>query len=92
MIYVTAVRLSSGGTRPSHITDLRWRESGSTKASEWSRAQMVKWIGTGGTAKVHNAYGIDPIVRTVHPTYGEPYVQTKPDNTPTDNLLSLPRF
>jgi hypothetical protein len=90
MIYVTAVKLSHGGTRPSHITDLRWRDTGS--AGEWSRPHMVKWIDTGGTAKVHNAYGLDPVVRTVHPTYGEPYVQTKPDNTTTDNLLSLPRF
>ena len=90
MIYVTAVKLSPGGTRPSHITDLRWRDTGST--GEWSRPQMVKWIDTGGIAKVHNAYGLDPTVRTVHPTYGEPYVQTKPDNTTTDNLLSLPRF
>jgi hypothetical protein len=41
-------------------------------------------------AKVHNPYGADATCRTVHPQTGTPYVQTRPDNTTADNLLSLP--
>lgn len=90
MIYVTGRRLSNGGTRPSHITHLSWQEVGTNNAATWTRAQMVQWIDNGGTAKVHNNYGADPLVHTVHPANSDAYVQTKPDNTTTDNLLSLP--
>jgi Protein of unknown function (DUF3892) len=90
MIYVTGKRLSVGGNRPSHITHLRWEEIGTNNSSIWTRAQMVQWIDNGGTAKVNNLFGIDPEVRTVHPQNAPAYVQTKPDNTPTDNLLNLP--
>jgi hypothetical protein len=96
VLYVIARRLSFGGTRPSHITHLRVQDSGETTSNIWSKQTLVDWIdgtdGTGrrGVAKVHNAYGVDPVVHTVHPAHGDPYVQTQPDNTTTDNLLSLP--
>lgn len=88
MIYITGIRLSTGGSRPSHITHLRWQEAGSANSDIWPREKMVNWIDQGGDARVHNAFGQDPVVRTVHPYGADPYVQTKPDNTVTDNLLS----
>jgi hypothetical protein len=90
MIHVTGRRLSQGGNRPSHITHLSWQEDGTKNAATWTRAKMVEWIDGGGSAKVHNGYGVDPSVRSVHPSASPAYVQTKPDNTTTDNLLSLP--
>jgi hypothetical protein len=92
MIYVTAIRLSAGGSRPSHITRLWWDEVGTTAAGDWSVAEMVEWIDVKrGEAKVRNPYGTDAVVRTVHPVGRPSYVQTKPDDTTADNLLSLPR-
>jgi hypothetical protein len=51
---------------------------------------MVTWIDNHGVAKVRNSLGSDVSVHTVHPTNDAAYVQTKPDNTTTDNLLNLP--
>jgi Protein of unknown function (DUF3892) len=90
MIYVTGRRLSPGGTRPSHITHMSWQEVGTNLTDIWTRAKMVEWIDGGGVAKVHNAYGADPLVHTVHPANSPAYVQTRPDDTTSDNLLSLP--
>ncbi len=91
MIYVTGRRLSAGGSLPSHITDLSWSEVGTGLTGLWARATMVDWIDNKkGEAKVKNAFGIDVRVHTVHPSVGSAYVQTSPDNTTTDNLLSLP--
>jgi len=43
-----------------------------------------------GVAKVQSRYGVDPVVRTMHPVGRAAYVQTQPNDTTTDNLLSLP--
>jgi len=90
MIYVTGKRLSPGGFRPSHITDLRWEEVGTNQTDIWTRARMVDWIDGGGVAKVRNTFGVDVNVHTVHPHNAPAYVQTSPDNTTADNLLKLP--
>jgi len=91
MIYVTGRRLSEGGFRPSHITDLRWEEPGTRNVNVIStRAEIVKFIDGGGVAKVRNPFGIDVNVHTVHPHNAPAYVQTAPDNTTADNLLKLP--
>jgi len=96
MIYITGRRLSPGGSRPSHITHLRATNDDGSNPVLYTRQQMVDWIdgtdgsGQKGVAKVHNRYGVDPVVHTVHPSVGSPYVQSSPDNTTTDNLLSLP--
>ena len=91
MITVTGKRLTSGGSRPSHITHLRWDEPSSGQRGVLSpRSDMVRWINNGLVATVNNPYGADATCRTVHPQNSAPYVQTKPDNTTADNLLSLP--
>jgi hypothetical protein len=90
MINVTGKRLTSGGSCPSHITHLRWNEPSTGNGGVSPRSDMVGWIDNGVVATVHNPYGTDATCRTVHPQYGAPYVQTKPDNTTADNLLSLP--
>ena len=96
MIWITGRRLSAGGSRPSHITHLRWEDAESSATGLWTTARLVEWIdGTDGTsqhgvAKVHNPLGADVSVYTVHPAGHAPHVQTRPDNTTADNLLSLP--
>ena len=97
MIWITGKRLSSGGSRPSHITNLRWQDADNSNSTAiWTTSQLVGWIdGTDGTnqkglAKVYNPTGPDVAVHTVHPAGRPAYVQTSPDNTTTDNLLSLP--
>ena len=93
MIYVTGIRVQSGGNRPSHITHLRWEEVGTTKADIWLKQRLVDWIDKeGGSAAVRNPYGADAPVHTVHPAIAPDYVQTKADDTTADNLMSLPRI
>lgn len=96
MIWITGKRLSHGGSRPSHVAHLRWRDADLTETGIATTAQLVAWIdGTDGTnhkgiAKVSNPSGPDVTVRTVHPAGRAPYVQTRPDNTTADNLLNHP--
>jgi hypothetical protein len=52
-----------------------------------TRPKMVQWIDVDkGSAKVNNYNGVDPVIRTVHPSCGSPYVRSEPDNTTSDNL------
>jgi hypothetical protein len=44
MVYITHVRLSTGGTRHEHITDLTWRNPQSGDAGGSTKATMVDWI------------------------------------------------
>lgn len=88
MRFVTAIAVSAGGDRPSHITHLRLRDGAGN--SVWTRQQIVNWIDNGGQAKVANDYG--PKVVPVHPTYNPDYVRSSPNDTPSDNLMALPRF
>ncbi|WNG39633.1 DUF3892 domain-containing protein [Archangium violaceum] len=89
MLYITAIRLSSGGCQHEHITDVRWQESGSLTTGQNSRAEMVAWIDKGGEARVKDGASsvLVEVVRT-----NPPHLRTKANGRYTDNLLSLPRF
>jgi hypothetical protein len=99
MIYVIGITLTNGGYLPEHIRDLLTTKADGSDQTWWTRQQLVDWIdgtdGTGvrGTAFVRNPFGVSDVqVRTVHPTYGAPYVRTAPDDTTADNLLRLPVY
>ena len=78
MVYITHVRLSSGGNRHEHITDVKWRNPSDGKTGESSRATMVDWIrNKGGDARVRDNPGHDVRVRVVDAS--PPYIRTFAD-------------
>jgi hypothetical protein len=90
MVYITHIRMSSGGQRHEHITDVKWRDPSDGDTNQSSRQQMVDWINKGNTARVKDSYGNDINVMVVNAS--PPYIRTYADGVPTDNLLALPRF
>lgn len=90
MVYITHVRLSTGGHLHEHITDVQWRNPSNGNTGQSSRQAMVDWINQGNVARVQDAYGNDISVHVVNAN--PPYIQTYADGVWTDNLLALPRF
>lgn len=90
MVYITAVHMSSGGTRHEHIESVRWTNPDDNKPGENTTAAMVDWIDNKkGIAKVKSGT-TEVNVRTVEAT--PKYLRTYADGVPTNNLLELPRF
>ena len=90
MVYITAVHMSSGGTRHEHIASVRWTDPADNKSGESSTAIMVDWIDNKkGVAKVKSG-AKEATVGTVDGTLR--YLRTYADRVWTDNLLALPRF
>lgn len=89
MLYITAVRLSQGGTRAAHITNVKWLNSGDGTTNDCNTAVMVDYINKRNPVEVAGPNG--PIRVTVV-NANLPYIRTNEDNTTRDNLLSLPRF
>jgi hypothetical protein len=90
MVYITHIRLSSGGTRHEHISNVKWRNPNTGETGQSTREAMVDWINRGGDARVRDAAGHDVRVGVVKAN--SPYIRTYADNVWTDNLLALPRF
>ena len=89
MIDITAVHMSSGGSRHEHIQELRWKNPETSATGASSREQIVRWIGQGGQASVVvGSLRIGVRVVNANP----PYVQTYADGVWKDNLLALPRY
>ena len=84
--------MSAGGYYHEHITEIRWVEDGTTTAKSNSRAEMVKFVESGGKAYVKDSDGDVAFLRTRTSSAGNKYVQTYADGIWKDNLLALPRF
>lgn len=89
MRYITAIRMSPGGTGLQHIERVRWRDPATHQTGDDSRASMVAWIDGGGDARVQSSPS-DVKVQVVRAN--PPYLRTLPNDSPNDNLLKLPRF
>ena len=93
MVYLTAVRIGSTGTKASHITDVMWLNTEDGQANQTSVAQIIEFIERPPMGGVRVAGPNGPTdVKVVRPTTGTPYIRTNEDNSSRDNLLSLPRF
>lgn len=91
MVYIEAIRLSTGGHGSQHITDVRWRNPSTQKADQSTRATMVEWIqNQSGDARVRDSEGHEAQVGVVQ--MSPPYLRTYADGDWNDNLLALPRF
>lgn len=90
MVLITHIRLSSGGHRHEHITDVKWTNPATKEVSQSTVAVMVDFIkNKKGTAKVTDGQRtIDVGVVEAQP----PYIRTYADRVWTDNLLALPKF
>jgi len=88
MIYITQIRMSSGGTKHEHITDLKWRDPAGGDGQSTTEA-VVEWIRKNGDARVKDSRG-EVHVRVVEVV--PPHLRTVADGRFSDNLLSLPRF
>lgn len=91
-IRCTGIRMSAGGSRHEHITDIRWVEDGKATPQSSSRAEMVKFVEGKGKAYVRDARGDVAYLRVRTSSAGNKYVQTYADGIWSDNLLALPRF
>lgn len=90
MVYITAVRLHAG-TGHQHITHVWWLNSVDGVSKTMTVAGAVDWIDKGNRLQVGGEKGpVDVIV--VREVGQPPYIRTRANITPTDNLLSLPRF
>ena len=91
MIYITAVHMSTGGTKHEHIASVRWTNPTTRKTGQSTRPEMVHWIQTDhGDARVRDRAGHDVKVGVVKAS--PPYIRTYADKVWTDNLLALPRY
>ena len=88
-IYITAVHMS-GGDKHEHIAEVRYTSGAQSNTS--STADMVNWIKQAGNeARVHDVLA-PGYVRVGVVNAPRPYLRTYRDDTPTDNLLYLPRY
>jgi len=90
MVYVTAIKMTSSGAFPEHITHVQWLDSSSGTSGTMSTAQTVEWLAEGNAAHVASEAGPAP-VRVVKVGRGA-HLRTSPDGSRADNLLSLPRI
>jgi len=89
VLYITAVRLSQGGTKAQHITNVMWLDSSTGKSGGSTTQGMVDFIKGRNTVQVAGADGpANVLVVDKNP----PYLRTKEDGSTSDNLLSLPKF
>jgi hypothetical protein len=91
-VEVTNRRMSAGGTRSEHITDVKWRNPATGSTGESTKAQMVDYIDVQkGSAYVQGRQSRSQ-VGTVHEQGKTPYLRTYANGQWDDNLLSLPPF
>ncbi len=87
-VYVTAIHPVATTTHQG-IDSIRWLNSSDSTSNTMSKAQAVSWLNNGNNMYVAGETGpVEVKVIQGNP----PYLRTVKDNTPTDNLLELPRF
>ena len=91
-IRITCINKDGGNHENPHVAISRfgWMnpDNGETGAS--TLVEMHKWVTNGGRAYVEDARGNRAYLVAKTSNYGNGYVQTVADGTPTDNLLRLP--
>ena len=95
MIYITEVRMSSGGKRHEHIEAVRWEHRGSPEETgESTVEEMIEWVEKkAGYVHVRDGNGHDVPVEVRHPTNARSHLKTRSgEKNVKDNLLDLPRY
>ena len=95
MIYITEVRMSTGGDKHEHIEAVRWEHRGSPEETgESTVEEMINWIEKKeGFVHVRDGKGHDIPVVVARPVDKRPHIKTEPDQKDVkDDLLDLPRY
>lgn len=90
---VCIARKMSGGRTLEHIVELKWRNTGTGNEDKSSIPSLIEWIENGNTLYCADQRGGSPVVVMVERPVGRrPYLRTKPNGDPYDNLLALPEY
>lgn len=92
-IRIRCINKDNGNHENPHtaISFLGWVNEETGKSDKISRLDLYNWIkDKNGTAYVKDSLGGKVFVKTAITANGTKYVRTYSNNTPTDNLLSLP--
>jgi hypothetical protein len=92
MIEITAIRMSTGGTKHEHITNLKWKNTTTNSEGSSTRQTIVDWLDKDSNQAIITSGSKTVFVGVVRPVTGSPYVRTYADGIWTDNLLALPRY
>lgn len=89
MLIFTAREMAAQGTGHEHIAALRWKNTVTGTTDRSTIDDIIAWMDKGNRAYVQGGgETIDVLVR--RPPGRRPYLETRPDWTGRDNLLSLP--
>lgn len=91
-IEITHVRYGATSRTFESIVRYKWQEIGGDRSGDTDKPSMVAWVDTASNGAYVNGVIAWVPVESVHPTYGDPYLRTVADGTPTNNLLELPTF
>lgn len=90
-IQITHVRFGSANNTEDEIVRYQYTDLGTGLVDQSDKPSLVARVDWGLVAYVDR--GINRVnVVAVHPTRGEPYLQTISDGRPTNNLVNLPTF
>ncbi|HBY09777.1 hypothetical protein A2274_00275 [candidate division WWE3 bacterium RIFOXYA12_FULL_43_11] len=67
-----------------------WVDEADNKSGKTDRPTMVSWMEKGNSAYVKDSYGNKAFCYVRISVHNTKFLQTKADNTYTDNLLKLP--
>ena len=92
MIEITAIRMSPGGTKHEHITELKWKNTTTSSEGSSTRQTIVDWLDKEGNQAIVTDGTTTVYVGVVRPNTESAYVRTYADGVWKDNLLALPRY
>ena len=90
-VKITCIKKSNGFHENPYtaITSLGWTNDRDGKSGISTRSQMFEFLENGGVAYVVDSLGNRANLITAETNSGLKYVKTVPDETKTDNLLTL---
>lgn len=91
-VLFTHRRMSLGGTRNEHITDVKWLQEHDGKTGSMSKQRAVAWLEQNGNKAYVQGLQSRTEVGVVLEAGKEPYMRTHANGKWNDNLLSLPLF
>jgi len=91
-VRITCINKAGGYHDDPHVAieKLGWTNEATGETGKSTRLAVYDWLVKGGVAYVKDRAGNKAYLVAKVSRNGNPFVQTVADNTPTDNLLTLP--
>ncbi len=91
-VRIVSIKKDGGNHENPHvgITSLTWISDNDGSTGTSTRLEMYKFVDNGGLAYVMDRFLNKAYLEARISSLGNKYVRTIPDDTQTDNLLSLP--